>query len=120
MVYAGQAGAMLEYFTSIGYPCPSLTNPCDFYIDLTTIDHRHKENEAVSRERLSKLLNFFKVGLQSKLLNVFKVGLQSKLLNFFKIGLQKKLLNLFTISWKIYWRWFERISWYSSIYYEHN
>lgn len=60
VVYAGQAGAMLEYFTSIGYPCPSLTNPCDFYIDLTTIDHRHKENEAVSRERLSKLLNFFK------------------------------------------------------------
>ena len=62
-MYAGQARAMLEYFTNIGYPCPPLTNPCDFYIDLTTIDHRHKENEAVSRERLHKLLDFFKVML---------------------------------------------------------
>ncbi|XP_063683451.1 ATP-binding cassette sub-family G member 8-like [Bolinopsis microptera] len=59
VVYAGQAKAMLDYFTLIGYPCPPLTNPCDFYIDLTTIDHRHKENEAVSRERMNKLLRLF-------------------------------------------------------------
>ena len=60
-MYAGQARAMLDYFTLIGYPCPPLTNPCDFYIDLTTIDHRHKENEAVSKERLNKLLKMFQV-----------------------------------------------------------
>ena len=40
VVYAGQANSMIDYFTGIGYPCPPLTNPCDFYIDLTTIDHR--------------------------------------------------------------------------------
>ena len=31
MVYYGQADNMVEYFTSLGHPCPQLTNPCDFY-----------------------------------------------------------------------------------------
>lgn len=31
MVYFGKATEMVPYFTSIGYPCPSLTNPCDYY-----------------------------------------------------------------------------------------
>lgn len=31
MVYFGKATEMVAYFTGIGYPCPSLTNPCDYY-----------------------------------------------------------------------------------------
>ena len=31
MVYFGKASEMVPYFTSIGHPCPPLTNPCDFY-----------------------------------------------------------------------------------------
>lgn len=31
MVYFGKATEMVAYFTAIGYPCPSLTNPCDYY-----------------------------------------------------------------------------------------
>ena len=31
IVYYGKANQMVEYFTELGYPCPELTNPCDFY-----------------------------------------------------------------------------------------
>ena len=31
MVYFGKASEMVEYFTGIEYPCPHLTNPCDYY-----------------------------------------------------------------------------------------
>lgn len=31
MVYFGKASEMVPYFTSMGHPCPPLTNPCDFY-----------------------------------------------------------------------------------------
>ena len=31
MMYYGKAAQMIPYFTEVGYPCPPLTNPCDFY-----------------------------------------------------------------------------------------
>lgn len=31
VVYNGGARDMVGYFTSLGFPCPDLTNPCDFY-----------------------------------------------------------------------------------------
>ena len=31
MVYYGLAENMVNYFTTLGHPCPQLTNPCDFY-----------------------------------------------------------------------------------------
>ena len=31
MVYFGQAVQMVDHFTRLGFPCPELTNPCDFY-----------------------------------------------------------------------------------------
>lgn len=30
-VYLGVAQHMVQYFTSIGYPCPRYSNPADFY-----------------------------------------------------------------------------------------
>lgn len=31
MVYFGKASNMVSYFTRLNYPCPELTNPCDYY-----------------------------------------------------------------------------------------
>jgi ATP-binding cassette subfamily G (WHITE) protein 8 (sterolin 2) len=31
VVYFGQAKEMVDYFTKLGFPCPELTNPCDYY-----------------------------------------------------------------------------------------
>ncbi|XP_012942207.2 ATP-binding cassette sub-family G member 8 [Aplysia californica] len=45
IVYYGPGKEMISYFTTLGYPCPELTNPCDFYIDLATVDKTTKERE---------------------------------------------------------------------------
>lgn len=40
LAYLGQPSQMVPYFTSIGYPCPQNQNPCDIYIDITSVDRR--------------------------------------------------------------------------------
>ena len=37
-VWTGGCKDMLRYFSDIGYPCPSLTNPADFILDISSID----------------------------------------------------------------------------------
>ncbi|PVD26126.1 hypothetical protein C0Q70_13794 [Pomacea canaliculata] len=50
MVYFGKASNMVSYFTRLNYPCPELTNPCDYYVDLTTIDPTSDETERTSKD----------------------------------------------------------------------
>eukprot|EP00062_Callorhinchus_milii_P011938 gi/632958432/ref/XP_007895037.1/ PREDICTED: ATP-binding cassette sub-family G member 8 [Callorhinchus milii] len=57
--YCGAAKDMVSYFTSIGCPCPRYCNPCDFYVDLTSIDRRSKEQEAKTQEKASSLASTF-------------------------------------------------------------
>ena len=38
LVWAGSSGDMLKHFTAMGYPCPVLTNPADFILDISSID----------------------------------------------------------------------------------
>ncbi|XP_062852054.1 ATP-binding cassette sub-family G member 8 [Trichomycterus rosablanca] len=50
-VYCGPAKDMVQYFTSLGYPCPRYCNPSDFYVDLISIDRRSPEKAAECLER---------------------------------------------------------------------
>ncbi|KAG8443621.1 hypothetical protein GDO86_008969 [Hymenochirus boettgeri] len=58
-IYSGTAKDMVAYFTTIGYPCPRYSNPADFYVDLTSIDHRNKERETETLERTRYLAEIF-------------------------------------------------------------
>ncbi|KAM4770874.1 ATP-binding cassette sub-family G member 8 [Rhinophrynus dorsalis] len=58
-IYSGTAKDMVQYFTSIGYPCPRYSNPADFYVDLTSIDQRTKEQETECLERTRSLAEIF-------------------------------------------------------------
>lgn len=55
-VYAGQGQNMLSYFGTLGHECPEPTNPADFALDLITIDLQHERREAVSREKVRRLI----------------------------------------------------------------
>lgn len=57
MVYFGKATEMVAYFTAIGYPCPSLTNPCDYYVDLGTVDPTSDETERETKQTVNKLIS---------------------------------------------------------------
>ncbi|XP_040207471.1 ATP-binding cassette sub-family G member 8 [Rana temporaria] len=58
-IYSGTAKDMVQYFTSIGYPCPRYSNPADFYVDLTSIDQRSKDKEMECLERTRSLADIF-------------------------------------------------------------
>ncbi len=54
--YAGKGSQMLPHFASLGYECPTATNPADFALDLITVDLQHSTKEAVSREKVRSLI----------------------------------------------------------------
>ncbi|KAL8617303.1 hypothetical protein ACOMHN_061017 [Nucella lapillus] len=60
VVYFGQAKDLVNYFTSLGYPCPQLTNPSDYYVDLTTIDPTSEETEEATEEVVSRLQHLYR------------------------------------------------------------
>ncbi len=54
--YAGKGSLMLPHFASLGYECPTATNPADFALDLITVDLQHSTKEATSREKVRSLI----------------------------------------------------------------
>ncbi len=41
--YIGNRTEVMEYFATLGYPCPTETNPAEFLIDLVSIDYEDPE-----------------------------------------------------------------------------
>ena len=38
LVWAGSCSDMLRHLAALGHPCPALTNPADFILDISSID----------------------------------------------------------------------------------
>lgn len=55
-VYAGKGSLMLPHFASLGFTCPTTTNPADFALDLITVDLQHSTREAATREKVRFLV----------------------------------------------------------------
>ncbi|XP_034967090.1 ATP-binding cassette sub-family G member 8 isoform X1 [Zootoca vivipara] len=58
-VYSGAAQDMVQYFTQMGYPCPTYSNPADFYVDLISIERQSEEKEMESKQRARSLAAMF-------------------------------------------------------------
>lgn len=56
-VYAGQGQQMLPHFAALGHECPKTTNPADFVLDLITVDLQQEDREAITRERVHRLIS---------------------------------------------------------------
>lgn len=55
-VFAGKGSSMLPHFASLGFHCPTATNPADFALDLITVNLQHASLEATSREKVRSLI----------------------------------------------------------------
>ena len=55
-VYAGKGSSMLSHFASLGFDCPTTTNPADFALDLITVNLQSATKEATSREKVKSLI----------------------------------------------------------------
>lgn len=68
VVYFGPATEMPQYFQSLGFPCSTITNPCDHALQLSTIDRRTTQLEEESTARVHMLINTY----QDSLLDTFE------------------------------------------------
>lgn len=55
-VYAGKGPLMAPHFASLGFSCPTTTNPADFALDLITVDLQESTKEAATRENVRSLV----------------------------------------------------------------
>ncbi|KAH9488427.1 ATP-binding cassette sub- G member 5 [Bulinus truncatus] len=76
LAFLGRPDQMVPYFTNIGYPCPVNQNPCDVYIDVTSIDRRTKKQEQKTLTRARQICaSFFDSDLQSGIIKRITAGL---------------------------------------------
>ncbi|XP_026328400.1 ATP-binding cassette sub-family G member 5 [Hyposmocoma kahamanoa] len=61
VVYAGPTRSLLDYFASIGFPCPQLENPLMYYLCLSTVDRRSRERFIESNHQIAALVEKFKL-----------------------------------------------------------
>ncbi|XP_069674885.1 ATP-binding cassette sub-family G member 5 isoform X1 [Periplaneta americana] len=61
VVYTGGTRLMLDYFRSIGFPCPELENPLMYYLCLSTVDRRSRERFIESNHQIAALVEKFKL-----------------------------------------------------------
>lgn len=56
VLWSGGASELLRHLARLGLPCPSLTNPADFALDVSSIDTRTVDAERQSRARWALLV----------------------------------------------------------------
>ncbi|XP_050735234.1 ATP-binding cassette sub-family G member 5-like [Eriocheir sinensis] len=61
VVYTGSTRHMIDYFRSIGFPCPELENPLMYYLCLSTVDRRSRERFIDSNNQIAALVEKFKL-----------------------------------------------------------
>eukprot|EP01137_Pigoraptor_chileana_P025804 Opistho-2@95843 len=58
-VFFGPAKRMIQYFGSAGYECPKFTNPCDYYLDVCTVDRRTIDSQSDAEVRITSLIDAY-------------------------------------------------------------
>ncbi len=56
-VFFGTVSEAIQHFEALGYKCPALENPADFFLSLITIDSQSDEAASESETRIEKLIN---------------------------------------------------------------
>ena len=60
LVYTGVAGkTAVDYFSNLGFKCPDLFNPADYFLDIVSVDNRSEEEEDRSKKRIEFLTDAF-------------------------------------------------------------
>ncbi|XP_012696881.2 ATP-binding cassette sub-family G member 5 [Clupea harengus] len=59
LVFCGEPGQMVDFFSGLGYECPEYCNPFDIYVDLTSVDTRCSEREAATSSRMHEITSAY-------------------------------------------------------------
>ncbi|KAJ8359683.1 hypothetical protein SKAU_G00162080 [Synaphobranchus kaupii] len=70
LVFCGQPGEMVDFFSEQGYECPEYCNPFDIYVDLTSVDTRCSERESATYSRMQDItLAYHSSGIYRRMLD---------------------------------------------------
>lgn len=122
VVYAGPTRNLLDYFGSIGFPCPQLENPLMYYLCLSTVDRRSRERFIESNHQIAALVEKFRLegqgmmqghmGEHSRIVNPNKaygkpggahvvwmlyIRMLASIFNMKKNGLKQMFMRLFSL-----------------------
>ncbi|KAJ7984999.1 hypothetical protein DPEC_G00360580 [Dallia pectoralis] len=59
LVFCGQPGEMLDFFSTCGFNCPEYCNPFDIFVDLTSVDTRCSEREDATYNRMHQVTSSY-------------------------------------------------------------
>ena len=60
LIYSGAAGmTAVNYFGDLGFKCPELFNPADYFLDIISVDNRSITEENRSTKRIEFLIDAF-------------------------------------------------------------
>ncbi|XP_053602646.1 ATP-binding cassette sub-family G member 5 [Plodia interpunctella] len=102
VVYAGPTRNLLDYFSSIGFPCPQLENPLMYYLCLSTVDRRSRERFIESNHQIALLVEKFK--LEGQGIMQGNLNEHSRIVNPNKIQLNYGKPGGFRVIWLLYVR----------------
>ncbi|XP_026751117.1 ATP-binding cassette sub-family G member 5 [Galleria mellonella] len=102
VVYAGPTRNLLDYFGSIGFPCPQLENPLMYYLCLSTVDRRSRERFIESNHQIAALVEKFK--LEGQGIMQGNLNEHSRIVNPNKIQLNYGKPSGFKVIWMLYVR----------------
>ncbi|KAG6460809.1 hypothetical protein O3G_MSEX012235 [Manduca sexta] len=102
VVYAGPTRNLLDYFGSIGFPCPQLENPLMYYLCLSTVDRRSRERFIESNHQIAALVEKFKHEGQGIMQG--NLHENSRIINPNKIQMNYGKPNGFKVIWMLYVR----------------
>jgi len=52
IIFYNHASLALDYFDKIGYPCPDMTNPADYFMSIMSIETAEEEAEFENTNQL--------------------------------------------------------------------
>ncbi|OMJ96370.1 hypothetical protein SteCoe_121 [Stentor coeruleus] len=100
-IYQGCASKSLEYFSKIGYSCPDMTNPPDYFMRILYVRDRHfiSNNEI---EMLKLFVNSYKINEEnvSKEINKTELAEINTQQTIFRAGIVIEISILFERAWK--------------------
>ncbi|XP_073337440.1 ATP-binding cassette sub-family G member 5 [Pagrus major] len=59
LVFCGQPGEMVDFFSQCGYECPEYCNPFDIYVDFTSVDTHNSMREAATFNRMHEITSSY-------------------------------------------------------------
>ncbi|KAJ3610653.1 hypothetical protein NHX12_022745 [Muraenolepis orangiensis] len=78
LVFCGQPGEMVDFFSQCGYECPEYCNPFDIYVDFTSVDTRTSEREAATFSRMHDITSSYRASdIYQSMLTKMELSLHS-------------------------------------------